>query len=131
MTTAPEHVQRWRTNHHKALEALATQDGFNPQSGLNLWRKLHRLETEVHSATTAQCNGEAYQGQPYRNEQEWELYLQHVEYRVRAILGTLPKGFLVNDDPHGYALKIESDALPEGMHRDWGGYGILAPEIND
>lgn len=39
----------------------------------------------------------------------------------------------LNGDPRGYALKIEDNwmrARPElRLHSDWGGYGILAPEI--
>ncbi len=36
----------------------------------------------------------------------------------------------INRDPRGYALKIREEAVM-GMriHRDWGGYGIIAPEI--
>ncbi len=40
-----------------------------------------------------------------------------------------------NRDPRGYALKIKSEwmhAHPElPLHRDWGGYGILAPDLTD
>jgi hypothetical protein len=39
-----------------------------------------------------------------------------------------------NRDPRGYALKIPSEwmhAHPEvSLHRDWGGYGILAPDLS-
>lgn len=39
--------------------------------------------------------------------------------------------FFINTDPRGYALKL--DLTPEeqrkcNIYRDWGGYGILAPE---
>lgn len=45
-----------------------------------------------------------------------------------------PKTVLVflNRDPRGYALKIDSEyvrAHSLAIHRDWGGYGIIAPEI--
>ena len=39
----------------------------------------------------------------------------------------------VNRDPRGYALKIEDEYVRANglqIHRDWGGYGILAPEID-
>lgn len=38
----------------------------------------------------------------------------------------------VNRDPRGYALKIDDAWMREhrpGLHQDWGGYGIIAPEI--
>lgn len=44
-----ETINRLRANHHKALESLAT----NGVPGLTLWRRLNRLEREVHDATTA------------------------------------------------------------------------------
>jgi hypothetical protein len=35
----------------------------------------------------------------------------------------------LNQDPRGYALKID---LKEGerLHTDWGGYGIIAPDLS-
>lgn len=55
---------------------------------------------------------------------------------VAGALGKLPPGFFVNTDQRGYALKIDNEN-PEGralieavkLHTDWGGYGILSPEI--
>jgi len=41
-----------------------------------------------------------------------------------------------NRDPRGYALKIQDDYIREiredgkSIHTDMGGYGIIAPEIN-
>lgn len=48
----------------------------------------------------------------------------------------------VNLDPRGYALKIDDEwvrdqradhrtAYKAAIHQDWGGYGIIAPEINE
>lgn len=41
----------------------------------------------------------------------------------------------LNGDPRGYALKIESDWMRERLklrlHTDWGGYGILAPDLRE
>lgn len=39
----------------------------------------------------------------------------------------------VNRDPRGYALKIDDKWMREhkaALHQDWGGYGIIAPEID-
>lgn len=53
---------------------------------------------------------------------------------VRRLLG-IDEFFPVffNGDPRGYALKIEDSWMrshPDAkLHQDWGGYGILAPEI--
>lgn len=139
MKTKP-HVIRARAAHYSALETL------NPgKPGIQIWRKLRRIESEAHDSTTAQCNGAAYAGQPFRpgwhpdgsegtpeNPTPWEIYHASVLARVAAVFGgTLPAGFLFNTDCRGYALKLDPErvTLPEGIHRDAGGYGILAPEI--
>jgi hypothetical protein len=39
-----------------------------------------------------------------------------------------------NGDPRGYALKIREEYVREhalDIHRDWGGYGILAPDLSE
>lgn len=41
---------------------------------------------------------------------------------------------LLNGDPRGYALKIDDTWMREAktpLHQDWGGYGIIAPEIKE
>jgi len=41
----------------------------------------------------------------------------------------------LNRDPRGYALKIRSEWMAERnetqLHSDWGGYGILAPDLTN
>lgn len=99
-----------------------------------MWRKLRRLETEAHDAATAQCNGERYQSQPFRSDLEMRAFKLTVRSQIITVFGgTLPKGFFVNGDPRGYALKLDPDktTIPEGMETDWGRNGILAAEIND
>jgi hypothetical protein len=39
----------------------------------------------------------------------------------------------LNGDARGYALKIQDDYVRDNnldIHKDWGGYGILAPEFD-
>ena len=110
------------TPHLRALAALSN----GRRSPESILRCLRRLENRANAAATAQCNGEAYGGQPYRDEAAWERFIAHTTAEVGRILGAVPRGFFVNTDPRGYALKIEGE-IPEGLHRDWGGYGILAP----
>lgn len=125
-----EALARRRTDHHKALEALRHPSCND--SGLQMWRKLRKLENIASNAATAQCNAEAYGGQPFREGNDWENFVDGMKNRVKLVFGHLPKGFCFNSDPRGYALKIDSEnvKLPEGMHSDWGGYGILAPVID-
>jgi hypothetical protein len=75
-------------------------------------------------------------------EAHWEWFALEIKRRVEQLFGCLPPGFFVNGDPRGYALKLDPEApqvegLPSAkaliesarLHRDWGGYGILSPEI--
>ena len=113
-----------QSKHLAAIQKLAPH-----QDALKTHRLLRRLEMTVSRATTAQCNGENYQGQPYRNDANFQTYLESVESRVAKIFGgQVPQGFFVNTDPRGYALKIDEGFIPDGMATDWGRFGILAPE---
>lgn len=69
----------------------------------------------------------------------YEAFLAEVRANVARVLGGLPAGFFINQDPRGYALKIRtprSDPKRQdvtecpGLCTDWGGYGILAAEID-
>jgi len=119
-----EHVQRWRENHHAALATLAT----NGKSGKQLWQALTRIERDAHSYAERLCSGrfvEMTEAQQDRTERD-------ILERVTKVFGALPVGFQLNRDPRGYALKLDPDAgavIPSGMHKDWGGYGILAAVI--
>lgn len=118
----PDHIARLRTNHHAALEKL-----FPGAPGLDTWRRLRRIETRANSAACAACNG-----QPGMDA--WPAERDRARRAVAKLRpdGKPPRGFFINGDPRGYALKIDPDVrkLPAGMHKDWGGYGILAPEID-
>lgn len=117
-----EHVKRWRENHHKALEALRGPDCH--LSGIQLWRKLRRMENVAHTAATKYCNGEI-------DDYTFEQVKDRTVEQINIMFGRIVVGLFVNGDPRGYALKLEPSSKPTGMHRDWGDYGILAAEIND
>lgn len=111
-------IQKAREAHHKALERLARKKG----QGLAIWRRLRRLEARASEITMAVCNGEIL----------WvdaDAILDGMAASVEEVLGRKVKGFFVNRDPRGYALKLDS-AKDYGLHRDFGGYQILAPEIS-
>lgn len=123
--TQREHTARWKANHIKALESL----GFKASQ----FNRLRAIENRANWNATLYCNGNI-DGDQYDETKE-------ATFKAVAKLrdGTLPAGFFVNGDPRGYALKIDPgqsyeadyhpEYVPEGMHTDWGGYGILAPEF--
>jgi len=117
-------IQRHRENHHKALESLAHQVNCNTP-GLALWRQLRRIENWFTVYSTRYCNGTI-------DSEGFEQVKQQAYNRIAKVFGSIPEGVFINSDPRGYALKLDNEkvSIPEGMERDWGGYGILAAEIN-
>lgn len=126
--------------HYERCEALARYLGHPNPDGKKISVALFKLERRASRAATAQCNGEAYEGEPYREDEQWEHFKRAIAHQVCSVfvsdtVPTIP-GFFVNGDPRGYALKIDNEN-PEGkalidavkLRTDWGGYGILSPEI--
>ena len=125
-TEKQEWITRRRVAHHAALETLRAPGVTTP--GLALWRKLRRIESAASLVVLNYANGTG--GVDTENI---HAKLEPFRKSVRALFGHTPKGFFVNTDPRGYALKIdpEKGTVPQGMSTDWGRYGILAAEINE
>ena len=89
---------------------------------VELCKKLHRIETRAHRMAEEMCNYEV-------DIEKYEKAFDRIETRVKEILGKGPAVF-INRDPRGYALKIRSkEAKYLDIHKDWGGYGIIAPDF--
>ena len=134
--------------HYATCERLAVALGMPAAKvdGKKISVALLKLEHDAHAGSTAYCNGEkttvCYKTITkvfdFRaDENAWDCFSNYINSAVRAVFGgVLIPAFFVNGDPRGYALKIDNEK-PEGralieavkMHTDWGGYGILSPEI--
>jgi hypothetical protein len=95
---------------------------------VTLCKKVHRLEVEAHNLAERQC------GEWAMEEEQWDKKKGSILKRLDAILHFTSQGIpvFINGDPRGYALKIDDTWVKEhglGIHRDWGGYGIIAPEF--
>lgn len=125
--------------------------GLDPNlvSPVDLCKKLRRLENQAHKITTALCNGF-----PDLDYDLQEDYTKHLEDRLDKIEQTArdylwenqdkaKKNFkkinaiFINGDPRGYALKLDTETIKyfrelgeEFPHQDWGGFGILAPDLS-
>ena len=117
----------------RQILALAQVFGWPPDILENSARydALCRLERRASRNAERVCNGEIQ-----RSDTGQELYDKRILDAVNALTGFRGKGIPVflNDDPRGYALKIEdawmraNDSGPEiRLERDMGGYGLLAP----
>ena len=101
-----------------------------------LCKKLRRLEAKTSRITTDYCNGDFDAGE---NGEKLDAALDPILAKINAILGNSGPDAVpvfVNRDPRGYALKIESawtlaycQRTGRRIYSDWGGYGIIAPEI--
>ena len=110
-----------RINRHGA-QLLAIFPDATEKNPVALCKKLRRLETEGENYAVAYCNGSI-------TGEQWEERQERLLNRVNKLLGNDSAPVFVNGDPRGYALKTEDD--PGGdLHRDWGGYGILAPDCD-
>lgn len=111
---------------------------------VKLCKKLRALEARGAALALRLCNGPQFP-----NEDDAEKISEAILSKVNVLLGNLKYAkkdrtihmvvpIFVNLDPRGYALKISDEWLRERshghpsavrIHTDWGGYGILAPEI--
>jgi hypothetical protein len=92
-----------------------------------LCKKLRILEGKAERAAVGYCNGAA-------TMEQWEQFTEKMLDKVDNLLQFRKAGIpvFVNGDPRGYALKIKSEWMYENgaqLHRDWGGYGIIAPDL--
>jgi len=117
------------------LQAFPNATEKNPVA---LCKKLRRIETAIARPLTDYCNG-TIGIEAVDNATDAALL------RVRRLLGlteagAVAIGLFINRDPRGYAIKLDdawtreynsdkytAEGLP--LYRDWGGYGIIAPDL--
>jgi len=93
-----------------------------------LCKKLHRLEAKAHQLATDYCNGDI-------TSEQWEGASEGMLERLDKILNFVNQHIpvFVNSDARGYTFKIKDKYVTEhnlDIHRDWGGYGIIAPDFD-
>lgn len=130
--------------------------GLDPNlvSPVELCKKLRKLETRAHKITTQLCNGFPDLDHDLQEDytKHLESELEKIEEKARDLLDSpqLKKSaptkwarklndIFINGDPRGYALKVTTECVkhyenlkqnPEEFpHKDWGGFGILAPDL--
>jgi len=119
------------TRHGENLNKIFNT-GLDP---VKLCKRLRTLEIKANKLATDYCNGE--NGVTTDN---WELKTAPIMEQVRKLLypngmtGDAAKDWciFVNGDCRGYALKIRDEYVRANnldIYKDWGGYGILAPDF--
>ena len=97
------------------------------KQGMDLCKWLRRKESIANRMATDWCNGDL-------SAKDWEAASANILQSVNEVLGNDPATVpvFVNGDARGYTLKIKDEWAREnavGIYRDWGGYGILAPDL--
>lgn len=125
-------------NHGKALIKFF---GLPEQDPVKLSKAIFKIENKAHHATTCLCNTNTldllelnqYTGYDVHQAtgEEQDAFFDKIDKALAKIIGkdNLEKCF-INFDPRGYALKIKEKYSKDFYYKDWGGYGILAPEFN-
>ena len=108
--------------------------GLDP---IALCKRLRRLENKAHQLALDYCNGTNDV-----NTDNWDAKCAPILASVRKVLGIKNQypmspddswPIFLNGDARGYALKIHDSYVSEhslDIYKDWGGYGILAPDFN-
>ena len=102
---------------------------LNRMDPVTLAKQVHRLEVKAHRLAEDNCNGFIESDAAYDKKEN--AILKSLDRILNFKAQNIP--VFVNGDPRGYALKIDDAYVREhnlDIYRDWGGYGILAPEFD-
>lgn len=105
------------TNLSKLYKDTTGEDLKNP---VQFNRTLQQIERIVRAEMVDRNNNEA-------KPNTKEIVGKQMDRLKKLFNGKLPKGLFINTDARGYSLKIEDSERIE-LHRDFGGYYILAPK---
>jgi hypothetical protein len=108
------------------------------QDPVKLCKRLRRMESLGRRKATDYCNGVI-------DGEQWSAHASALRAKVSALLDAaeLHYAIMINGDPRGYCLKVHSGIIrdwnnnerkdPDGLplYTDWGGYGILAPDLTN
>ena len=124
--------------HGENLLAIFTQ--ATEKNPVDLCRKLRRLERDGEALGLVLCNGPEIGYEEADRRQA--AILAKVDELLKYQAASVP--VFLNRDPRGYALKIDEkwmqaarrDGKTTGakgccIHQDWGGYGIIAPDLTE
>lgn len=125
---------------------------------VKLCKKLRRIEAEAHEFALRCCNGPEWPSEEAQDDDASEIIAKAGDLLQPQAVGVPVR---LNRDARGYSLKISDYWLREateqafravgqfkrrcagrtaahnyhmalaGLHRDWGGYGIIAPDLTE
>lgn len=126
MSTKKDKMNGQITKHGFDLARIFNLDSSRP---VTLCKRVHRLEVKAHRMAEDYCNG-LYEVEEFADKKENSI-LKSLDKILNFKAQNIP--VFLNGDPRGYALKIDDEYVREHkleIYRDWGGYGIIAPEFD-
>jgi hypothetical protein len=99
---------------------------------IRICKQLRRLEVRAHALQERACNDENYNLTDAEAEMQDRSLLDSLDKIISFRKAGVP--VFINGDPRGYALKIDEEYVKKHalkIHRDWGGYGIIAPDLSE
>tara|TARA_R110001632_G_scaffold70002_1_gene163298 strand:+ start:285 stop:659 length:375 start_codon:yes stop_codon:yes gene_type:complete len=122
MNQQEKYIMNQRIQKHG--DSLKTIFNLNVDS-VKLSKQLFRLENKAHKLATDYCNGVV-------DGDSTEIESQKILSKVAKLLNTNTFNMFFNFDARGYALKFFEDfSKDKPIHKDWGGYGIIAPDFRE
>lgn len=116
--------------HYNALESIARTCGIVNPNGKKLSIQLLKLERAAYKISLDYCNSDNNV-----TTETVDTFADPIKAQVRELFNNNLKGFKFNYDARGCALKINDVQFKEyynesGLTRDWGGNGMLSPDID-
>tara|TARA_R100001443_G_C3282893_1_gene160841 strand:+ start:39 stop:413 length:375 start_codon:yes stop_codon:yes gene_type:complete len=122
-TSSKEKMYQQIEKHGEDLKVIFNLS--NDVDSIKLCKQLFRLENKAHQLAEDDYNGLDVKA-------EVESIFKSV-CKVLNISSIKEWGIFWNNDPRGFALKIDDELVKKNdlkIHRDWGGNGILAPDFS-
>ena len=122
-----EEIKQRVLKHGENLKKVFSLDsGTDP---IKLCRTLRRYEKQLNKLATDSCNGDI--SRKYEDEQS-EKILNLLNGILNFKTQKIPVFY--NGDCRGCSLKINDEYIRKhniNIRRDWGGYGIIAPDLKE
>jgi hypothetical protein len=103
------------------INNLSSILGVGEDEAEAIYNKLVRFEKEISGINEYEAT---YCPTDFTREQR-----EFITKKVINLLNPIKDRVIISKDPRGYALKIKPSETPDNFTKDWGGFGILAPEF--
>lgn len=123
-----ERKELFLNRQYKALETIARSCGVENPNGAKMSSKLRAIELNIGRLSLQYTNNAWF------DKSKLDKAVKAAKEDIKKMFNNNLKGFFIDLDPRGYALKIEDDIFRDNykdslLRTDFQGYGLLAPEI--